>query len=388
MTHTCDIIIFGAGIAGLWLGNTLQSAGYSVIIIEKDKIGAGQTLASQGMIHGGQKYTLGGAPSSHAFSISEMPERWNNCFAGRGEVDLSSARFLSDIQIMWPAGSILADAAVFGAAQLVNAATSKMQPGDFPDVLKQKKKFTGPVYKLPEKVLETRSLLEALSRHLKGRIFRGEATPAVQGGQVVVDGQTLTAQMIIFTAGVGNETALSFLKVSEKRTQRRPLRQVMVKGLPYSLFGHGIVGAPKPRATITSHPINNNEYVWYLGGNIAEQGAKLNEEETIAFAKKELQDMFPDIDWHSKEWATWYGDRAEPYDEKGALPAGPFIYERGQVLVAWPTKLTFTPALSDSVFLWLKEKKITPMHKALLPSLPLAEMGQYPWETAKWRKLS
>ena len=76
MTYDHDIIVCGGGIAGLWLGNTLMRAGYNVILIEKDRLGAGQTLASQGMIHGGQKYVLTGALSPHAAAISSMPERW------------------------------------------------------------------------------------------------------------------------------------------------------------------------------------------------------------------------------------------------------------------------------------------------------------------------
>ncbi len=55
MPYTYDIIVFGGGIAGLWLSNVLVREGYDVILIESDRLGCGQTLASQGMIHGGQK---------------------------------------------------------------------------------------------------------------------------------------------------------------------------------------------------------------------------------------------------------------------------------------------------------------------------------------------
>ncbi|HCC44093.1 MAG TPA: FAD-binding oxidoreductase, partial [Gammaproteobacteria bacterium] len=51
-----DIAILGGGIAGLWLLNLLVSRGYSVVLLEKEALGAGQTIASQGMIHGGVKY--------------------------------------------------------------------------------------------------------------------------------------------------------------------------------------------------------------------------------------------------------------------------------------------------------------------------------------------
>lgn len=51
-----DVVIVGAGIAGLWLLNILRSNGYSVILFENESIGGLQTMASQGMIHGGQRY--------------------------------------------------------------------------------------------------------------------------------------------------------------------------------------------------------------------------------------------------------------------------------------------------------------------------------------------
>jgi hypothetical protein len=114
----------------------------------------------------------------------------------------------------------------------------------------------------------------------------------------------------------------------------------------------------------------------------------MEEAHALEFARKELQDIFPDLDWQDREWATWYGDRAEPYDDKGDLPPGPFIHQRGRVLMAWPAKLTFAPALSDHVFDWLKDKDIHPTVKKLkTPDLPEAAIGAYPWEAAEWKKL-
>ena len=56
MPYTYDIILFGGAIAGLWLSNVLLREVYDVILIESDRLGCAQTQASQGMIHGGQKY--------------------------------------------------------------------------------------------------------------------------------------------------------------------------------------------------------------------------------------------------------------------------------------------------------------------------------------------
>ena len=64
-----DIVILGGGIAGLWLLNRLRTAGYSTVLFERGALGQGQSIASQGMIHGGMKYALGGALTRRPASI-------------------------------------------------------------------------------------------------------------------------------------------------------------------------------------------------------------------------------------------------------------------------------------------------------------------------------
>jgi len=58
-------------------------------------------------------------------------------------------------------------------------------------------------------------------------------------------------------------------------------------------------------------------------------------------------------------------------------------------MVAWPTKLTFAPALADRLFDKLQERKIEPFYKTEPPAdkFVAAEIGRYPWEGAAWRKL-
>ena len=383
MTQSYDIIIFGGGIAGLYAANRLQQAGYNLILVEKDRLGTGQTLASQGMIHGGQKYVLHGSSTGPAESIAQMPARWDACFAGKGDIDLSNLKFLSNTQIMFPAGSFLSNVTAFAAAKAVNGKTQKLKKEQIPAFLKR-----DTAYEMQEKVLDTKSLLATLAKNLKGRIVKGEASEILPDGSVVVSGITLKAQMIIFTAGIGNETALKLLQEKEQRTQRRPLRQIMVKSLPYALYGHGITSHPKPRVTITSHPLPDGQYIWYLGGNVSEDGVKMSETEALSHAKKEMKDVFPDIDWDSKEWASWYGERAEAFDAKGHLPPGPCVQQRGKVLITWPTKLTFVPALSDKIIDQIVQSGIKPSPVTPPPALPEAELGTYPWEeVAVWQRL-
>lgn len=54
-----DALIIGGGVAGLWLLNRLRNEGYQALLLEQEALGTGQSIASQGMIHGGIKYALG-----------------------------------------------------------------------------------------------------------------------------------------------------------------------------------------------------------------------------------------------------------------------------------------------------------------------------------------
>ncbi len=48
-----DILIVGGGIAGLWLNARLRRAGYATVLVESASLGGGQSVKSQGIIHGG-----------------------------------------------------------------------------------------------------------------------------------------------------------------------------------------------------------------------------------------------------------------------------------------------------------------------------------------------
>ena len=91
-----DLIIVGGGIAGLWLLNRATQEGYSALLLEKNSLGGGQTVRSQGIIHGGTKYALNGVLTQASNTIKEMPQRWRDCLAGNGEIDLSAAKILSE----------------------------------------------------------------------------------------------------------------------------------------------------------------------------------------------------------------------------------------------------------------------------------------------------
>jgi glycine/D-amino acid oxidase-like deaminating enzyme len=385
LTSKYDIVICGGGIAGLWLLNVLHKAGFNILLIEKDALGGTQTMASQGMIHGGQRYMLGANPSTHAASVATLPDRWNACLCGQGELDLTGVRVLSETQVMWSTGGRLAHMALSAGTHTMKAKTRKLDGHEVPEALASLTAF--PVYELPEKVLDVGSLVEALSRPHKARLVKACVESLARDGSLIVSGSRIKAQIVICAAGFGNEEFLTMLDAGLGTSQRRPLKQLMVKPMPFALYGHGITTSYKPRVTVTSYPLQSGGYVWYLGGAIADDTLDLADDDAIAYAKREMQAIFGHLDWTGKQWATWYGVRSEAYSQNGRLPSGPVVQEYGNALVVWPTKLTLTPLLGDQVLKRLAAKGVLPRYLEptsetfkLVP-LPLAT---FPWEQEYW----
>ena len=106
LTLNTDIAIIGGGIAGLWLNAQLRQQGFNTLLIEHNTLGGGQSVKSQGIIHGGAKYALHGALTGSSEAIADMPERWRKALQGEGELDLRGVRLLSDAHYLWSPGSI------------------------------------------------------------------------------------------------------------------------------------------------------------------------------------------------------------------------------------------------------------------------------------------
>ena len=147
-----DIVIFGGGIAGLWLLNCLRAAGYSAALLERSALGHGQSIASQGMIHGGMKYALGGALTGASESIADMPAHWQRCLRGEGDVDLRGTRVLSDAYYLWPRNSVRARINAFFGSKAVRGKVDTVAEPDYPNFVKGH--INGPLYRLQDLVLD------------------------------------------------------------------------------------------------------------------------------------------------------------------------------------------------------------------------------------------
>lgn len=296
-----DVLIVGAGVAGLWLNARLRRQGFSTVLVESASLGGGQSLKSQGIIHGGAKYALHGALSGASEAIADMPRRWREALDGKGELDLSGVRLLSEAHYLWSPGTIAGNLTSFFASKAVRGRVDQVKGEQLPPAL-QNPKFKGKVYRLAELVVDVPSLIERLAELAGDSLLAGQSIePLYEGDELIglrVDGRDIHAQRIVLSAGGGNADLLNALGVSQPQMQRRPLHMVLVKGPTLKpLFAHCLGGGPKPRITVTTHPAADGQCVWYLGGDLAEaEGVSREPDAQIAVARKELEALLPWVD--------------------------------------------------------------------------------------------
>ncbi len=391
-TLKTDIVVIGGGISGLWLLNVFKQLGFNSLLLEKNTLGGDQTIASQGMIHGGIKYALGGFTTPASTSIATMPETWRDCLSGSGVMDLRQVDVLSNEYYLFSDASISSKVTTFLGSKSIRSRVSSLDKQKHPEPFSNEQ-FKGWLYQLQDLVIDTSLLLTTLQNLAHKHTFRSDAR-LVYNAQNQVEcvklenGLNLEADLYILAAGVGNADLLS--RTGSIKMQKRPLHQVMLcrEDLP-SVFAHAVSlsSADKPRVTITTHKTKNGLPVWYLGGNLAETGVHRSEGEQIDFAQKELSSLFPWMTLSKAQWATHRIDRAEPAQTEGNRPDHPYHKLKQKLLVCWPTKLTLVPMMAEAICATLAREHTLPTHQRKesytpLPELPIAQVSAAPWEKA------
>ena len=380
-----DVLIVGAGVAGLWLNARLRRQGFSTVVVERESLGGGQSVKSQGIIHGGAKYALHGALTGASEAIADMPRRWREALDGNGELDLRGVRLLSDAHYLWSPGTLAGNLTSFFASKAVRGRVDQVKGEQLPPAL-QDPRFKGKVYRLAELVVDVPSLIARLAELAGDSLLAGQTIePILENNELLglrIDGREIRAQRIVFSAGAGNAELLASIGISLPAQQLRPLHMVLVKGPSLKpLYAHCLGGGPKPRITVTTHPAANGEWVWYLGGDIAEaDGVAREPAEQIAVAQKELGNLLPWVDLSQAQWATLRVNRAEPAQSGLVRPDNAFLADQGRLMVGWPTKLALAPDFSDRVMLALKNDAITPSNAPALPEFPRPPLGKTAWE--------
>ncbi|GGK09367.1 NAD(P)/FAD-dependent oxidoreductase [Pseudomonas matsuisoli] len=382
---TTDVLIVGGGVAGLWLSARLRRAGYSTVLVETATLGGGQSIKSQGIIHGGAKYALHGALSGASEAIADMPRRWREALAGTGELDLSGVRLLSEAHYLWSPGTLAGNLTSFFASKAVRGRVDAVKGADLPPAL-QHPKFKGKVYRLAELVLDVPSLIARLAELSSDGLLAAKRIEPLKEGDTLtglrVDDYEIRAQRIVLSAGQGNAELLSALGLKQPAQQTRPLHMVMAKGPALKpLYAHCLGGGPKPRVTVTSHPANDGQWVWYLGGDLAEaDGVARTPEAQIEAAKAEMHALLPWVDQSQTHWATLRIERAEPAQSGLVRPDNAFLADEDALLVGWPTKLALAPDFADRVLAALERDAITPGNHEPLPAFPKPAVARPAWD--------
>jgi glycerol-3-phosphate dehydrogenase len=378
----------------LWLLDELTRRGRSAVLLEANALGTGQTVAAQGIIHGGLKYTLQGLLTKSAASIREMPSIWRECLDGRREPDLSGVRRRSNECFLWRTDSLSSRLGMLGAQFGLRVAPQTVTADERPELLRR---CPGTVARLPEQVISTVSLIEVLAAGHRERILKVDpnqvefdcrAAGDVAAIRLHRDGGSsleLRPSHVIFTAGAGNSALRRGVQLHHEAMQRRPLHMVMLRGSLPAFQGHCVDGA-KTRVTITSETDSVGRTVWQVGGQIAEEGVAWDDVTLLANARRELTSVLPGIDLSSVAWSTYRVDRAEAIMPGGKRPETVQIRREGNCLTAWPTKLALVPQLVAELMEHVSNVLTAngPIETKTLPhDWPRPSVALPPWETAE-----
>lgn len=391
-----DVVIFGGGIAGLWLLDRLRKQGLSVILFESGSLGGGQSHKSQGIIHGGLKYALQGALTNEAKGMADLPQFWRQCLQGEGEINLSDVPVLSPQQYLWAPNKLTSLLTGMVASAALQSKVMRLSREQYPHLF-QTTAFKGEVFALDEIVIDVPLLIRELVKLNQDALFKIEPLSDEElkfddDGKLVtatvyMSGKAMevTAQQFIFTAGSGNEIIIKKLKYPGLAMQRRPLHMVMAK-LPFDqpLFAHCLGLGARPRITITTHHTSDNQLIWYMGGQLAEEGIDRDASSQIQATREELRDLFPWLNFSNAEFSTFMVDRAEPKQKGGLKPETFFMKSIKNMIVAWPTKLVLAPKLAYEISQQLKRQELTPQLSDMreLRSWPIPPLANPIWEDA------
>jgi len=378
-----DVAIVGGGIAGLWLLSHLRARGYGALLIEGRRLGQGQTIASQGFIYGSGSYTLARMGAETDRAADGLMETWRRCLAGSGEVDLSGVRQLSQCQYLWmpkPRSSWL--------GRLIHPfkrkPVVKMPPGIDCPVLLSQLGVEGNVYQLDEPVLDVASLLQVLAEKQREAIVLHQSSMVLSSDGAITlrmperNPVTIRPRWCVFTAGVEN-AALVWAPV-----KIRTVHMIMVRGkhLPDNVYAHCLGDGAMPRLTITSHRAADGAVIWYLGGQLAEEGNRRRVSQHLREARRELTQLLPKADLKDAQFTTLRIRRVEGPRTEWKRPDKPGVSQNGKVIAAWPGSLTMVPTLAEAVVQRLERGGLRPTAATLerLADWPRPEVASYPWD--------
>jgi glycine/D-amino acid oxidase-like deaminating enzyme len=372
MDHAIDMdaVVFGGGAAGLWTLDELVRAGLRCVLLEAHELGMGQTVASQGILHGGLKYTLTGMFSASARAITAMPEVWRSCLAGESQPDLTGTRMRSQFCYLWQTSTLKSRLGMFGARAGLRVRPRVLESFERPDLLGE---VSGTVARLDEQVVEPWSLVTVLAERHRGRVLKIDLNSGLEFAVGYRSGQSPTAGdagaartlirlinpdtgepvdisvgHVVLAAGAGNADLRAMLGLNTDVMQRRPLHMAMLRGEGLPMFNAHCVDGAATRVTITATRDFADRPVWQVGGQVAERGVAMDERALLTHVRDELRAVLPRLSLSGVQWASYLVDRAEAASG-GVRPAEASVRRDGNIITAWPTKLVLAPRMASMV---------------------------------------
>ncbi|PQO33721.1 FAD-dependent oxidoreductase [Blastopirellula marina] len=398
-TIQTNVLIIGGGATGLWLLDRLRRDGRSALLVESNSLGTGQTIAAQGILHSGLKYSLQGLLTASARQAREMPNLWRKCLDGESQPNLAHTEIRSQSFYLWGTNSASSKLGMLGARLGLQVTPKAVSPHNAPDLLRA---CPGAIFRVGEQVISCGSFLanlaEANQQHIL-HVAQDGGTRLTSGGDgsgvsavvTSADGRqvNVVADWVVLSAGQGNAALRQSVGLDPKKQQTRPLHMVMVRGGLPEFYGHCVDGATT-RVSITSASTEQGEVVWQVGGQLAEEGVSLSRDQLIAKARYELSATLPGIDLEGAEWSTYRVDRAEGVTVTGGRPESFRVEREGNLLTAWPTKLVLVPQLVDHLSdLIAKRVSSVTTNPEPFADWPRPSVAKAPWDReTEWTTLT
>ncbi len=373
-----DVLIVGGGISGLWLLDECRRQGYDALLVETQALGQGQTVASQGILHGGLKYSLAGALGTFVDAVKEMPPIWRACLAGTREPDLSKAHLRSEYCCVWQNGSFKSKLGQLGARFGLRTTASRMSDDQKPAPLRN---CPGEVFRLDEQVIDPRSLLAVFAARNQERVIFASGIDFSRPGLATVihpsDERIALAfepERIVLAAGEGNAALREACGLDPLIMQRRPLPILTVAGNLPDLNGH-CISTTKASAIITTQRISEGRAVW----QVASETAMDMQGDFLSNALRELKAALPGFKWPDIALSSYTSTRAEAMTKGGERPTDAHVIFEGEVITAWPTKLVLAPRLAQLILDILPPPGDGVDITSILASWPRPEVAPFPW---------
>ncbi len=377
-----DVLLLGGGVAGLWLLDELRRSGYSALLVETKALGSGQTIPSQGILHGGFKHAIGGRGRAYVRTLNAMPDIWRACLNGEREPNLDGVALRGAFHYCWRTRSVGAIFGQIGARFGLNVDLTRIPPVGRPPPLWN---CPGDVFRLDEQIVDPRSLVSVLAERNKAHLIHAYGIQILPSGPGRVEEVQIAApefshfarlhpRNVVLTAGEGNAALREACGLHPGVMQRLPLSILVIRGKLPHLNGFCIDGT-HAKAVITTQSVSPDETVWQVGC----EGVSSTDPDFKEAAWREVYEALPGFEWPKISLSTYQVNRAEYVEQGESRSDGVQILTDGNVITAWPTKLVLAPLLSEQI----ASKLDSPLVRMDIPSAfsawPRPSVAPSPW---------